>query len=317
MANSQQQAANGGSPTPQAAPGTSPAPDNEMSALVSEEVREQVEEAAIEGSPPEPEPSELPASPEPEHREPPVQNLLGEQKRLIDKLHNELELVKNQLNVVQQARVQPQEPAAIAKPARNVKIGDIINREVEAKFQAGELSWERPNEVFAYRENRTEELLAERNLAKTRMDTVRFQSASAAVNKAKTMGYDLNNVADPLAQNVQREIATRAASVGMSPQEYIELVPTVFEDALNKIAWQLNPQQPAGAPRRELAQTITPPVSDIPTARRKVVEKGPEPTDVDKTFSNRYGSDFKRVTEVMKSVRNPETFEVMVPIDLD
>uniref|UniRef100_A0A6M3IIZ4 Uncharacterized protein n=1 Tax=viral metagenome TaxID=1070528 RepID=A0A6M3IIZ4_9ZZZZ len=305
-------AVKGDTPSPEAVSGDSQPPDDEMSNLVADEVKEQVEGVVTPETPAEPEEINVQS----QQNDLPIENVLAKQERVINKLYERLDLLENRLNTQPQpAQQQTQPQSARSLLGAGKKPGDLIAKEMEEKIEKGELSWERPYELFAYLTNRADELSSQRLERKSQFNTAQGQSAMRATKKAQSLGYNLQNGNDPMTVAVRNELARNASTMGMNYQEYLEAVPFAVEHAVNVIAEQIQPANKT-AVKRELNNVILP-TSDIPTAGKKVVEKQPQPSDIDKALSKRYGSKFETVSKIQGKVANQKTFEVSVPIELD
>jgi len=275
-------------------------PPSDTSDAISGEMAEQ---AATEESP----------TYEPEVKEPPLQNQYAELKRKLDKTIQQNEWLMSQLqnNQTQQVAATPQ-PKTSFQPTQ-ADFGEIIVKELQQKVASGEIDGNNYYDVIRFQARRTQELVAESTMKQTKVQTERQVSESRAIKKAKDLGYDITNRQDPMGALAWQEVGRRASTLGMTAQEYYNVFPYAFEDAINAVSGTLPTKQQQQLQMKQ----ATLPISDINTARRKPVEKEPEPTELDNALSRRYGSDFKTVSRIQKTVQDPKNFEVTIPIDMD
>jgi hypothetical protein len=304
----QKQAVPGESPTPQkAVPEVSPPSED----LISEETKLEAQEQAVPQESPTFEPQEMPVD------EVPEENRVRELMRRMDKMQEEFGLVKNQIlsSQPQQQFQQPQAQMPQQPTAQHQKlIGDIVTQEMKDKIAKGELDGNDGFALLQYQGNRTQELLQQSFTKQNRLETERNASHARAMQKAKQMGYDLTKQGDLLGGMTMQEINRRAATIGMTANEYVKEFPFAIEDSMNSVSANLSPAiQPV--PKTQIRQSGVP-QSDIPTAVRRV-ERKPAPSELDVAMSQRYGSNLETVQALQKNTLNKETFETYIPMDLD
>lgn len=264
--------------------------------------------------------------PDQDDRGVPTENVLGEMRRKMDKVMEELTSLKSmqhnsyqqpqQFQQVQQPYQQPnmQEQQAPQRqeqvaPRNADEVADIIDRECRDKygaaFNAGTADyWE----IEKFRDKRRTEL-------SQAMVNARIKSVEATnvikTEREKSFGRisglypDLINIQSNLAQAVLREAGRRAYTMGMSPQAYLEKDPYAIESITPMVASQLGIGAKAQSQPKIIPRQPNLPPSNFP-GKQTQVQNDVKPTQADIDFGKRFKVDPKALAKVRNTSKNPE-----------
>jgi len=185
-----------------------------------------------------------PQIPDQDDRGVPAQNVLSEMLRKVDKLTEELGVLRTGQNTMQgfqqQATIpvqaQPQQQVPQKVPRTPSDVANMVEKETREKFgealQAGNADfWE----VNRFQHERFAELNAVMTQNLSRISSERIISE----NRIQGLYDDLKNPQSQLSQATFREIQRRAYIRGMDPQDYYAQDPNVVESVAPIVAQQL------------------------------------------------------------------------------
>ncbi len=245
-----------------------------------------------------------------------AENVLGEMRRKMDKLIEEISTLKSnqpqpqqfqqpyQQPDYQQQSQQDQRQSEQAIPRSPEEIAKIVDQEVRAKYgeaiRSGTLN--DPFEMLTFQNKRTLELNA---LMSSNLNSVQSERFSSET-RIKNVYPDLGNPQSQLAQGVLSELNRRAHTMRMTPQQLYEQDPYVFESIAPMVASRLGINAKA-----QRQPKIVPKQSNLPPSnfggKQTVVQNGAKPTENDIEFSKRFGIKPESLVKVREASKNSGT----------